>query len=239
MKASRSSPVPLYLQITDIIRQRIAQNIWPADSFIPSLEELAAEFQTSRVTVRHAVQLLSAEGVLQPRRGKGTLVAEKKASLTPINVVAPLQELSDNYSAARPELLHFESGRRPVIHQPDLKLAANYICMHRRHFIADTPCCLITLYLAEELYQQEPERFREQPVIPLLMEKFRSRIQRASQTLTLDKSDSETSHMLHIPQDAPVARVRRIFSDAAGVVVYYAEVVYRGDAVKVEMALTL
>jgi GntR family transcriptional regulator len=37
--------------------------------------------------------------------------------------------------------------------------------------------------------------------------------------------------------NAPVAEVRRIFKDAAGTVIYLADVTYRGDAIRLEMDL--
>ena len=58
---------------------------------------------------------------------------------------------------------------------------------------------------------------------------------RAHQTLTIGTADADTAHLLRIPVDSPVARVQRVFTDANGVVVYYADVISRGDAVKLEM----
>jgi GntR family transcriptional regulator len=62
-------------------------------------------------------------------------------------------------------------------------------------------------------------------------------IAKARQTLTIGSADAETARLLRVPTDAPVARVQRVFHDADNVVIYYADVIYRGDAVKVEMDL--
>ena len=37
--------------------------------------------------------------------------------------------------------------------------------------------------------------------------------------------------------NAPTAEVRRVFRDSEGVVIYFADVVYRGDAIRLEMDL--
>jgi GntR family transcriptional regulator len=60
---------------------------------------------------------------------------------------------------------------------------------------------------------------------------------RARQTLTIGTADADTAYLLRIPVDSPVARVQRVFNDANGVVVYYADVIYRGDVVKLEMEM--
>jgi GntR family transcriptional regulator len=36
-----------------------------------------------------------------------------------------------------------------------------------------------------------------------------------------------------------VARVQRVFNDANGVIVYYADVIYRGDAVRLDMDMNV
>jgi GntR family transcriptional regulator len=58
---------------------------------------------------------------------------------------------------------------------------------------------------------------------------------RARQTLTIGTADADTAHLLRIPVGSPVAHVQRVFNDAKGVVVYYADVIYRGDVVKLDM----
>ena len=46
------SPIPLYLQLADVLRQRISRGVWPAGTMLPSIESLMTEFSVSRVTVR-------------------------------------------------------------------------------------------------------------------------------------------------------------------------------------------
>jgi GntR family transcriptional regulator len=47
----------------------------------------------------------------------------------------------------------------------------------------------------------------------------------------------EVAHWLQVPVNAPVAEVRRVFTDAAGRVIYLAEVTYRGDFIHLQMTL--
>jgi GntR family transcriptional regulator len=109
--------------------------------------------------------------------------------------------------------------------------------MKRVHSTDGAPYCVISLYLDERIFSGAPERFRTQTVIPLLMDLTPCPIAKARQTLTIGSADAETARLLRVPADSPVARVERVFNDSDGVVIYYADVVYRGDAVKVEMDL--
>ena len=58
------SPVPLYSQLADLLRQRVLRGMWGPGIKVPSLEALVAEFKVARVTVRQAIDILTREGLL-------------------------------------------------------------------------------------------------------------------------------------------------------------------------------
>jgi GntR family transcriptional regulator len=128
-----------------------------------------------------------------------------------------------------------ENSRKPPIRESDGTLARAYTYMKRVHSTGSEPYCVIGLYLDERIFVRARARFRKETVIPILMEMRPRPMSRARQTLTIGTADADTAHLLRIPVDSPVARVQRVFNDANGVVVYYADVIYRGDVVKLEM----
>ncbi|HEY4925953.1 MAG TPA: GntR family transcriptional regulator, partial [Roseiarcus sp.] len=69
------SRVPLYLQVASVMRQRINSGYWGEGEQISTLEELEEEFSLARVTIRQAIELLRAEGLLQAQQGRGTFVS--------------------------------------------------------------------------------------------------------------------------------------------------------------------
>jgi GntR family transcriptional regulator len=74
----KNSPVPIYFQIEQRIREKIDKKELKPGEMIPSEREFAEKFQISRMTVRQAITNLVNEGYLQRERGKGTFVAVKK-----------------------------------------------------------------------------------------------------------------------------------------------------------------
>jgi GntR family transcriptional regulator len=70
----RSSFVPAYLQLADLLRQRIARGVYPPGSKVPSEPELTELYGVARNTARQAISLLTQEGVLTAQRGRGTFV---------------------------------------------------------------------------------------------------------------------------------------------------------------------
>lgn len=67
-------PVPLYVQIADVIEQRIAAGTYAPGRRIPSTAAIADEFGVSRRTATEALKLLRTRGAVFGVRGRGTFV---------------------------------------------------------------------------------------------------------------------------------------------------------------------
>jgi len=72
---SQSDKRPMYFQIMDQIKQRIALRDWAEGQPIPSIRQLAADLQVSVITVKRAYLELEREGVIVTHQGKGSHVA--------------------------------------------------------------------------------------------------------------------------------------------------------------------
>jgi GntR family transcriptional regulator len=66
--------VPLYRALADVLRHALAEGLWPPGALLPTEADLGARFGVSRITVRHALQLLQAEGHIRTRRARRTEV---------------------------------------------------------------------------------------------------------------------------------------------------------------------
>jgi len=66
---------PLYLQVKDLLIQRLATGAWRPGEALPSEFGLAAEFKVSQGTVRKALDELAAQNLVVRHQGKGTFVA--------------------------------------------------------------------------------------------------------------------------------------------------------------------
>ena len=68
---------PLYIQVRDILIERIRAGIWRPGEQIPNEHELAAGLNVSQGTARKALDLLASEGLVLRRQGRGTSVVER------------------------------------------------------------------------------------------------------------------------------------------------------------------
>ncbi len=232
------TPMPRYFQLADLFRQRIARGDWPKKHRLPTLEALSAEFSVARVTVRQAIDVLAREGLVSPQQGRGTFVSGVPRKERFISVVTTLDELVRNYEDTQPTIVNMEEGvNPPPLSAEEGTPAALYTYMRRVHVRDGRSYCVIGLYLDERIFRQAPEKFRTKAVIPILSSMLDVQIKAAHQVLTIGTADMEVAQMLEIPVGAPVAEVRRIFKDRQGVVIYLANVIYRGDAIRIEMDL--
>jgi GntR family transcriptional regulator len=231
-------PVPRYLQLADLIRQRIARGTWPHGHQLPTLEALMQEFGVARVTARQAVELLSREGLVSAQRGRGTFVTGTPARERVINVVTTLDELARVYEHTQPKIVNIdESVSSAPLDMAEGSPAPSYAFMRRVHSRDGRAYCVINIYLDERIFRRSPQAFRSRTVIPLLTSMKSVHISMAHQVLTIGTADAEVASLLNLPFNSPVAEVRRIFKDASGTVIYLADVTYRGDAIRLEMDL--
>lgn len=72
---SQTDGRPMYLQIMEQIRQRVAVGEWKPGEQIPSIRVMAIALQVSVITVKRAYLELEREGVIVTQHGKGSIVA--------------------------------------------------------------------------------------------------------------------------------------------------------------------
>ena len=72
---SQSDGRPMYQQIMDQIKQRVAVGEWAPGEEIPSIRQLAIALRVSVITVKRAYLELERERIILTQQGKGSIVA--------------------------------------------------------------------------------------------------------------------------------------------------------------------
>lgn len=78
-KPDRGQAEPVYRQVASYLKQRIRAGVYAAGVALPSEFELSASLNVSRSTVRHALDLLKGEGLIESVPGSGTFVSRTTA----------------------------------------------------------------------------------------------------------------------------------------------------------------
>jgi GntR family transcriptional regulator len=190
--------------------------------------------------VRQAIDILTREGILLPQRGRGTFVTEQLQPERTLTLETSLRGLADAYRNDKPELtLLEESGVQPSITQIDGLAAPAYHFMRRVHSRDSQAYCVASIFIDQRAFRLAPKRFRQETVVPVLVDLPKVVIASARQTLRISTADVEMAQLLNVPVSSPVAEVRRVCLSPDGTVLYLGQITYRGDFIQFEMQLTL
>ena len=228
----------LYVQVANVIRQRIRSGVWAPGTQIPTLDALEKEFGVARVTLRQAFSLLESENLIWRQRGRGTFVSETepfewfKLETSRDRLV---HSLEGNWSrlidvADRDAVPHLEKG--------DGVAVPAYRHMRRVHGRDGLAYAVVDMHLDTRLYARAPERFDSEMIIPVLESLPEVEIADIRQTLTIGTADRAVAEHLSAPIGSPIGIMRRVVRDPEGAVIYVGVVSYRGDMVKVEITLS-
>jgi GntR family transcriptional regulator, arabinose operon transcriptional repressor len=77
MQIDADKPTPKYLQVRDILIQHLTEQHYQPDQQIPTENELIAQFNVSRITIRQALAELANEGFIYKKHGSGSFFSGK------------------------------------------------------------------------------------------------------------------------------------------------------------------
>jgi DNA-binding GntR family transcriptional regulator len=81
MKLDAHSAVPLYQQLQEILRQQIGRKVYTVGGKLPSENELCAQYDVTRPTIRQALDGLVREGLVYKQHGKGVFVTDPPSTI--------------------------------------------------------------------------------------------------------------------------------------------------------------
>src|SRR5581483_11182520 len=229
----RMSQVPLYLQVAALLRRRIEEGRWSAGAKISTIEELQREFGVARVTVRQAVELLEKDGLVRREQGRGTFVTDAVEDPHWLKLDASWSSLIGTVKQNVPKFVAVSlSAAPPRLGAGDGRLAPAYMTLKSVQYRGARAYSVVSVQLASEIYARDPEAFRRQPALPVLAAMRGIRIASAHQSLVIASADTETARLLKVPLNAPVAEAHCVVIDRRGLAIYVADIVYRGDCLK-------
>jgi len=120
---------PLYLQVRDLLVQRIAQGEWKPGSMLPSEDELARQLGVSMGTMRKALDGLEEERLVVRRQGRGTSVVDQ-ASDAMLNRFDSITDESGKLIGSEIELLRQVVRHADAAEQKRLQLAPTETVLH-------------------------------------------------------------------------------------------------------------
>ncbi|MEX2461093.1 MAG: GntR family transcriptional regulator [Paenibacillaceae bacterium] len=233
------SGVPLYVQIINILREKMESGEWPSGHKIPSEPELQSEYNVSRFTVRQSISSLMLDGLVTKTRGKGTFVSYPKIKEDLPDLISFSEEMKKLGKVPSTAVQSVEIIIPPKLIRDLLKLDENekVLRIERLRSADNIPITLLVSYLPMRLGLDPGEDF-SQSLFDLLINKYKFEITRGDQEIEAIAANSKLAHLLEIPRNSPLLVIRRITFDHDSRPVEYVEGFYPGGRYSYKIVLS-
>lgn len=219
---------PKYYLLKEELRA-LAKGVAPGSS-IPTERALAAQYTTSRTTVRQAISELVAEGVLNRTQGKGTFVAPPSPTyvrqLTSFSDDAAAQNLQ---SSSRILAVTYVTADPDLAAQLDVRVDSPVTRVERVRLINDEPLAHETAHLPGSLTDLQQRLENNGSLYAALSAHYGVDIVTAEDTVETVIAGPQESRLLRIEMGAPLLLIHRRGLNAEDKPVEWTRSVFRGD----------
>lgn len=232
------SRIPRYVQVAAAIRRRIEEGRWGPNDRIPPLQDLQREFAVARVTVRQAVEMLADEGLLRRVQGAGTFISAELPERRWLKLDLKWPSIGSAIGANVP---YFLEVRKNVVAPerivpPDVA-AAGYRFLVSRQSRAGSPFSFARAYVAEHIVAMAPRDFERAPTLAVIASLKSLEVASAQQSFIIGAADADIASHLEVGLGFPTAEAHVEVRTADGLLIYVADIVYRGDSVRLDVDL--
>jgi GntR family transcriptional regulator len=224
--------VPLYVQISENLLDKIESGELTPGDRLPSERELSETFGVNRLTLRRAFRVLEDQGLLIRRRGSGTYVAEPKIEWRAGQLIPFTQGAQRRGYVPGADVVLFE--QRPVeasiARELHLATGAAVYYVHRLRSISEEPVLLerFTMPAARFPYL-ELHDLTHRSLYEVMETEYGVSVSRARQSLEPVVANEYEAELLHVRPGAPLMLERRVAMDKQGQPVECGRDLYRGD----------
>ena len=223
---------PLYLQIKDILKQKIINNEYAVGSTIPSENELEEIFGVSRMTIRQAVNELVNEGLLRKERGRGkgtvvlsSAIADKLSTVKSFTQKMHEQGFVLKNKQINVSLVPANETIATALRLSRIRMVNNDIIMYSISYVPQ----FLNLPLDAELYGSLYQLLATQNI----------QIAHAEEYIEAMLADEIISQSLEISVNDAVLKRTRISHDQYNRNIEYTTTYYRSDKYKYVVELTV
>jgi GntR family transcriptional regulator len=219
---------PLYVQIKEILKDRILHGEYAINTNIPSEPQLEEEFNVSKITVRNAIKELVQEGYLEKKSGKGTKVIS--------NVTIAKLSKGKRFTEILVEEGHHISKKVvsikkvEVFSESDLHSIFGDHCIQieRLYLLDNEPYIYFTHYFLLDLSEEELNDVQINSLYRFL-EKHNIRLESFRDEFAVAIAPAHICETFKLEKDTPLLKRIRRSSDEEGNVLEYSEGYYHTE----------
>ena len=231
---NRNAGEAVYLQIARYLRQEIKNN-YDAGDFLPTENDLAARFSVNRHTIRHALDELIAEDIIERQHGRGTVVLNTLLDYR----IGQQTRFTETFSSLG-KITGTSIIRKVVIpafggvaRRLDIEPNTPVLMIETLRYVDDQPFCIISHFLPIQSFPKIGTDYHSGSLHAFIQKHYEISIVRKESLMTATLPMGEDASHLQIPKTFPILRVKSINIDARTLrPVEYALTRFRADRVQ-------
>lgn len=233
----RSSPVPLYFQISTRLEQAIEGGQLPPGSRLENEISLGQRFGLSRPTVRRAIQELVDRGLLVRRRGIGTQVVHGQVTRN-VELTSLYEDLGRTGQKPTTTVISLEVGQADehIAEKLGVPVGDTVLHMTRLRLADGVPIALLDNTLPRDFADLTAEDLEQRGLYQLLRARGVT-MRVAKQRIGARSATAAESRFLQLPKGAALLTMARTAFDSSGRAVEYGQHCYSPDLYSFEITL--
>lgn len=227
--------VPLYVQLRDILEQKIASGEFGVYEQLPTEEELAREYSIARTTVRRALGEMVQKGLLYRKPGRGTFVRAREVSLRLRRSVSFSQDIRAKGMAPGSRLVsvYIEAADEHTATALDVPVGTELVRIIRLRLADDRPVLINDLCLLHKdcprLETHAELAAYQVSVYEIITRDYGLRIAEMKGFIHPVLADKQEAKYLEIVPGSPIFRAEVVGKNPEGRPLVYAVDLVRGD----------
>lgn len=241
MGIDKQSAIPLYYQLTEMLKEKIQQGKIKIGHPFPSETELIEKYQVSRGTVRQALQLLTHEKLIERFPGKGSFVAQPKLEhdvSKAIGFFSQITKAAGRRPAAR--VIKQEIIKAPDILAEKLSIKPDDLLLYvqRVRYVDGEPWAVESAYFCNPVMDLIKNEDLTESIYELIRDKCELSVSHSHNLISSVVADEIINDLLGINLDDPVFTVDRIVYLNNDRPFEYSTDVYRGDRIALKLDMS-
>jgi GntR family transcriptional regulator len=238
---SRLKSEPIYLQIAKDLKQKIISGEWAPGTQIPGENNLAAHYQTSRVTIRKSMDNLWRQGLIQREPGRGTFVIEPVFIGEPRHFSSFSREMESMGYESSSDILRFEleDADPKIAKHLGLQIDDKVVCIKRLRKSNNLIVCIQTAWLPSRLFPGlEEANMKDNSLYAYLEKHYSVHPEDANEVFSVKQASIEEAELLEVPPKTCVFLQERVtFTNR--VPFEFVVGVFRGDRYQVQLSFNV
>jgi len=206
--------LPAYARVYDQLKSEIVKEIYAPGDFLPPEAELCKRFGVSRITVRHATEMLARDGYITVKQGYGTTVRDRHSVTHDLNSVVSVTETLKSLgyvTETRDTSIEYIHPPERIVSELNLLSGSKVVRIQRVRLADGKPIAIMKNYISPALVPGiENCVDSADSLYHLLEDRYNIRIDSARDRVTAKNATEDEARMLGVPVMTALIDFRRI-----------------------------